>query len=180
MDCIRYLARQGIAFRGDSGNDNLTQLFKLLNRNDESALNRLQSDSKQNKYLHNDVQNELIEIMARQVVSKKLDSIRESQFFGIMADEYTDISNKELLSLCFRWTDDSLDAHEDFLGYYELPDIKSETIVAVIKDSLVRMQLPIQDLRAQAYDGASNMFGKNLAYQLKYQRNNRKHWPHTV
>ena len=132
MDCIRYLARQGIAFRGDSGNDNLTQLFKLLNRNDESALNRLQSDSKQNKYLHNDVQNELIEIMARQVVSKKLDSIRESQFFGIMADEYTDISNKELLSLCFRWTDDSLDTHKDFLGYYELPDIKSETIMTVI------------------------------------------------
>jgi len=77
-----------------------------------------------------------------------------------MADEYTDISNKELLSLCFRWIDESLDVHKDFLGYYELPDIKSQTIVTAIKDSLIRMQLPLQDLRAQAYDGASNMFGK--------------------
>jgi len=43
-----------------------------------------------------------------------------------MADEYTDISNKELLSLCFRWIDESLDVHKDFLGYYELPDIKAK------------------------------------------------------
>lgn len=167
MYCIRYLARQGIAFRGDNSNDNLTQLFKLLNRDDEAALKRLESDTNEKKYLHNDVQNELIEIMARQVMSKKLDSIWESQFFGIMADEYTDISNKELLSLCFRWIDESLDAHEDFLGYYELPDIKSETIVKVIKDSLIRMQLPLQDLRAQAYDGASNMFGKKSGVSVK-------------
>jgi len=78
MECIRYLARQGIALRGDNGNDNLTQLFKLLNRTDESALQRLQNDNSQHKYLHNDVQNELIELMAKQVMSKKLASIRES------------------------------------------------------------------------------------------------------
>ena len=84
-----------------------------------------------------------------------------------MADEYTDISNKERFSLCFRWTDELLDAHEDFLGYYEHPDIKSETIFTVIKDSLIRMQLPLQDLRAQAYDGASNMFGKKSGVSVK-------------
>ena len=44
---------------------------------------------------------------------------------------------------------------------YELPDIKSDTIVTAIKDSLIRMKLSLNDLRAQAYDGASNMFGKN-------------------
>lgn len=167
MDCIRYLARQGIALRGDNDNDNLTQLFKLLNGNDECTLKRLESDNHQRKYLHNDFQNELIELMARQVMSRKLASIRESQFFGVMADEYTDISNKELLSLCIRWFDESLDAHEDFLGYYELPDIKSETIAVMIKDALIRMQLPLQDLRAQAYDGASNMFGKKSGVSVK-------------
>ena len=52
-------------------------------------------------------------------------------------------------------------AKEDFLGYYEIPNIKSDTIVAVIKDSLIRFQLPIQNLRGQTYDGASNMMGKN-------------------
>ena len=38
MECIRFLARQGLAFRGNDGNDNLTQLFKLLNKNDPALL----------------------------------------------------------------------------------------------------------------------------------------------
>ena len=41
------------------------------------------------------------------------------------------------------------------------PRHKSDTIVTAIKDSLIRMRLSLNDLRAQAYDGASNMFGKN-------------------
>ena len=56
--------------------------------------------------MHNVIQNELIELMAKQVLAKKLESIRSSKFFGIIADEYTDISNKELLSMCVRWIKD--------------------------------------------------------------------------
>ena len=83
-----------------------------------------------------------------------------------MANEYTDIPNKELLSMCFRWIED-LRVHEDFVGYYELPDSKSDTIVTSIKDSLIRMQLSLNDLRAQAYEGASNMFGKNTVVSVQ-------------
>ena len=50
---------------------------------------------------------------------------------------------------------------EEFLGYYELPNIKSDTIVAGIKDSMIRFELLLQNLRGQTYDGASNMKGKN-------------------
>ena len=110
MECIRFLARQGLAFKGNDGNDNLTQLFKLLNKNDPALLTHLDKESHresgQHKYMHNDVQNELIELMAKQVLANKLESICSDKFFGIMADEYTDISNKELLSMCFRWTED--------------------------------------------------------------------------
>ena len=77
-----------------------------------------------------------------------------------MCDEYTDVANKEQLSFCLRWIDENLCAREDFLGYYELPNIKSDTIVAVIRDCLIRFELPIQNLRGQTYDGASNMMGK--------------------
>ena len=119
MDCIRYLALQGIAFRGDDGNDNLTQLFKLLNKNDVSILKRLYKDAKldsgQHKYLHNDIQNKLIDLMTKQILSKKRELIRSSKLFAMMTDEYTHISNKELLSMCFRWIDEALKVHEDFL-----------------------------------------------------------------
>ena len=156
MECIRFLACQGLAFSGNDGNDNLTKLFKQLNKNDPPLLIRLDKESHlepgQHKYIHNDIHNELIEFMefmTKQVLAKKLESIRSSKCFGIMTDGYTDISNKELLLVCFRWIED-LRAHENFVGYYELPDIESDNIVA--SDSLIRMQSFLNDLRALTYD----------------------------
>ena len=64
-----------------------------------------------------------------------------------MCDEYTDVSNKQQLSMCVRWIDDSLNPHEDFLGFYELTNIANDTIVSAIKDSLTRFNLPLSDLR---------------------------------
>ena len=62
--------------------------------------------------------------------------------------------------MCLRWIADNLNPHEDFLGFYELPNIASEAIVSAIKDSLTRSNLPLSDLRCQTYDGASNILGK--------------------
>ena len=45
VGCIRFLPRQGLAFRGNDGNDKLTQLFKLLNQNDLALLTRLNKES---------------------------------------------------------------------------------------------------------------------------------------
>ena len=36
-----------------------------------------------------------------------------------------------------------------------------------MKDSLIRMQFSLNDLRAQAYDGASNMFRKNTGVSVQ-------------
>ena len=38
MECISFVASQGLAFRGNDNNDNLTQLFKLFNKNDYLTL----------------------------------------------------------------------------------------------------------------------------------------------
>ena len=67
MECILFLARQGLDFRDNDGNDNLTQLFKLLK--DPALLTRLDKESHlepgQHKYMHNDIQNELIGLIAK-------------------------------------------------------------------------------------------------------------------
>ena len=77
-----------------------------------------------------------------------------------MADEGTDVSNKEQLSFCIRTVNQDLNSFEDFIGFHELENIKSDTIVHVIKDILIRMRLSLDDCRGQTYDGASNMMGK--------------------
>ena len=69
----------------------IEQLFKRLNKNEPTLLIRLDKESHlepgQHKYTHNNIQNELIELKAKQVLAKKLESIRSSKFFGIMANE---------------------------------------------------------------------------------------------
>ena len=119
------------------------------------------------KYTHHITQNELLNIMASHVLRAKLSSVRDRKFFTIMADEGTDISNIEQLSFCTRSVDDDLNVSEDFMGYYELKNIKSETIINAIKDILVIYHLSLENCRGQTYDGASNMMGKRSSVSVE-------------
>ena len=61
--------------------------------------------------------------------------------------------------LVLRWVDDNLFVHEDFIGLYEVPNIQSSTLVGVVKDVFLRLNLSFAKVRGQCYDGASNMSG---------------------
>lgn len=60
-----------------------------------------------------------------------------------MCGKYTDISNKEQPSLCLCSVKENLEAQEDILSFYKLRNIKSETIVNAIKDTLLRINLQV-------------------------------------
>ena len=96
-------------------------------------------------------------------------------FFSIICDEYTDISNKikEQLTICIRWVDKELEAHEDFLGFYNVPDIVSETILSAIKDVLLKLL----NCRGQCYDGAGNMMGHKTGVAKRIQDLQPKAYP---
>ena len=85
-----------------------------------------------------------------------------------MADECTDIANKEQFVICIRWVDNTLTDHEDVIGLYNVDTIDSNKLVATIEDVLLCMSLNLTRCRGQCYDGASNMVGcKNgVATQL--------------
>ena len=106
--------------------------------------------------------------MSHQVLNKLLASIRGTMF-SLICNEYKDCSNKELLRFCLRWVTDNLDVFEHFMGFYEIPYIKSSTIVSVIKDIMIRFQLQFDKCRDPCYDRASNMLGKKsgVAMQIK-------------
>ena len=70
--------------------------------------------------------------------------------------------------LCFWWVDDSLEVHKEFIGLYQLSDTSAATVVRVIKDTLVHMNLNINRCRGQCYDGAGTMAGaiRGVAAQI--------------
>ena len=41
--------------------------------------------------------------------------------------------------VCLRWVDDKFEAHEDFVGLHHVDDIKTDTVVGVLKDTILRM-----------------------------------------
>ena len=82
-------------------------------------------------------------------------NIYDSIFYLIMAD----CGNKEQFIICFRWVDKGFNTHEDFIGIYNVDNIKSDTLVTVIKEVLIRLNIPLSNARGQCYDGAKNMCG---------------------
>ena len=122
-ECLRYLARQGLAIRGDGSevDSNFHQLL-LLRANDDPAIKEMLT-KKTDKYTSGSMQNELLQTMALSVVRGIATSIREAKYFAIMADEVTDASNREQVVLCFRWVDSELEAHEDFVGLHKVDKI---------------------------------------------------------
>ena len=86
-----------------------------------------------------------------------------------MAEVGTDISNLEQLSFCARTVDNDLNVDKDFLGFYEIENIKSEVVVKATKDILRRCSLSLDDCRGQTYDGASNMMGNYSGVSTKKQ-----------
>ena len=170
---IQFMARQGLAFRGDGDevDSNFMQLLKLRGRDDPRIEAWIQR--KTDKYVSHDMQNELLKVMALSILRRIAGCISTSKFYCIMCDECTDTSNREQLVICIRWIDQQLQPQEDFIGLYKIDDISASTIVATVKDALVRMNLALSRCRGQCYDGAATMMGtrNGVAKQLSDEEN---------
>ena len=116
------------------------------------------------------MQNEILKTMALLILRQVVEMISVAPFLTIMIDETTDVSNKEQVVICFRWVSQLLEAHEEFIGLYQVESTESEILVAVIHDVLQRLNVSVSKLRGQCYDGASAMSGSRGGVATKLQR----------
>ena len=77
-----------------------------------------------------------------------------------MVDETTDAGTEEQCVVVICWVNNGLQAHEDFNGMYVTASRDANSIVAIIKDALMRMNLSLAQCRGQCYDGAAVMQGR--------------------
>ena len=156
---IKFLARQGLPLRGhgDESDSNFLQLLKLQGEDDARIASWL--EKKTDKYTAPDMQNEILKVMALEVLRQVVSSLHTAIFLTIMVNETTDISNKEQVIICFRWVDSKLKAHEEFIGLHQVESTQATALLAVIHDVLLRLNVSITKLRGQCYDGASSMSG---------------------
>ena len=88
--------------------------------------------------------------MGLSLLRKLLSDIRCAEFFSLIADEATDVSNKEQMTVCIRWVDEDFSIHEDAVELIHLPKTDANTLTCSLKDSLIRLCLPISQCRGQA------------------------------
>lgn len=168
IECVQFLARQGLAFQGHTdAESNFVQLLKLRSKDRPELLMWLNKTN--DKYTSHDIQNELISIFASKVIQGLVSDIQKASFFSIICDEYTDVSNKEQLTICVRWVDELLVPQEDFLGFIKIPNISAETITTAIKEHLTKIGLSLASCRGQCFDGASNMLGPKTGVAKRIQ-----------
>ncbi len=148
LSSLRFLLQQGLAIRGHEemeGNLILTiassvwGMLRLKTAIENTSQVILTMKSKK--------------IMSNYVLRQVLHDIREATMYSLIADEATDVCNKEQLCISH------FDIHEDPVELINVPKTDSATLTTVIKDCLIRLALPLSQCHGQAYDGASNMSG---------------------
>uniref|UniRef100_A0A2N9G1E3 DUF4371 domain-containing protein n=1 Tax=Fagus sylvatica TaxID=28930 RepID=A0A2N9G1E3_FAGSY len=130
IDCIRFLLRQGLAFRGhdeseDSSNQgNFLKILRFLTDHNEDI---------KTVTLRNALENNMMISPAIQ---------------------------KDIMAVALRYVDKKGHVVERFLGIEHVTDTTALSLKAAVEDLFCRHGLSLSRLRGQGYDGASNMQGQ--------------------
>ena len=105
--------------------------------------------------------------MAHEITRGIVADLVRANVFSLIVDESTDISGLEQVSICMRYVDADLWPQEVFLGLIETCSTTGETLASLICDAMLRLGLPVNNLRGQCYYGAANMSGRFQGVQAK-------------
>ena len=88
-----------------------------------------------NNYTSHQIQNEILKIMATEVLHNISTSLQDSPFICLMMDETTDVSNHEQTTIVLRHVTDKMEVLEELIGMYQVPSIDFKTLAQVAKDT---------------------------------------------
>ena len=110
---LRFLAMENIAIRNTKTED--SKLYKMLELRGEDDPDLLQWLLKRRgNYLSPENQNEILELMGKEILRQVLEPIKKAKFFGLMCDEASDVSNFEQAVIVIRYVNDNYNALEEF------------------------------------------------------------------
>jgi hypothetical protein len=166
IDCVRYLAAQGCAFRGhDEGHnsknrDNFLESIKLVSTYNKNVADVVLENAPENaKYTSHHVQKDILHVLAKRVRDAIREEISNSKFC-IIVDEARDESKREQMVIILRFVNKDGFIQERFFDIVHVKDTSASTLKDSISYVLSQNGLDIQSIRGQGYDGASNMRGE--------------------
>ena len=190
-----FCGKQGLSFRGIEmmvlilGKEVNLQiraislsLFISELKTDEVLANHLKNVPRNALYTSKTIQNSLIEVVRQRILRGIISKVNRAKYYTIVADEVTDLSNKEQPSLALRYVLHGREK-EVFVDFMFVERITGEMLAQAILQWFATWNLPHSDIRGQCYDGESNMAGAQGVWQSfskKPQKLFTSIAPHTV
>ncbi|XP_057496717.1 uncharacterized protein LOC130781532 [Actinidia eriantha] len=166
IDCIRFLLKQGLSFRGhDESNDSnnrgdFLELLEFLANHDKEVANVVLKNAPENlKLVAPSIQKDIVNAAATETLNCIMDEIGD-ECFSILVDESRDVSIKEQMAVALRYVNAKGHVIECFLGLEHVTSTTASSLKEAIESLFCRCKLSISKLRGQGYDGASNMRGE--------------------
>jgi Domain of unknown function (DUF4371) len=169
VSVIKFICVRGLAIRGHTEkfgsphNGNFLGILELLSEYDEFLAEHIAKYSDKGSghvsYLSSTVCEELVMIMAKQVLNEIIQRIKASKYYSISLDSTPDESHVEQLTLVFRYLENSSPV-ERFVTFVDNRGHKAVDMFKALEDFLEAHQIDIADCRGQSYDNASSMSGK--------------------
>ncbi|CAL2265778.1 unnamed protein product [Prunus armeniaca] len=167
IEAIRYLANQGMAFRGGdesydlSNRGNFIEFIKAFSRMNVDVEKVVLEKAPGNaKYIAPMIQKEILHIFANKVRKKIREEVGEDGKFCILVDEALDESQREQMAIILRFVGHDGFICERFFDIVSVHDTNSSTLKTEICKVFGRHNLLVKNMCGQGYDGASNMHGQ--------------------
>ena len=109
---------------------------------------------------------DLLSSISKIIERDLLSSFNASAYFSLMADESTDVSSKEELSICARWEWDTKPV-EHFLGIVPAKETTAEAISSYLCAFLESKSIDIITIRGLGFDGTNTMSGQRSGVQKR-------------
>ena len=114
--------KQNIPIRGHVPEESNFHAILSLNAKQNSILqNHIEQERPTAKYTSPEIQNEILDIAASQILNAIVADCRRAQCYAFITDESTDVRVKEQISLCaqfvYKKEDGKHDVWEDFLTF---------------------------------------------------------------
>ena len=173
LKVVMLCGKQGLALRGHrddhvawteqeeheaENHGNFIELVRFRAETDDLLQSHLKNAPKNAMYTSKTIQNELIDIVGKSIRSDILSEVMEAKYYSVIADEVTDVANKEQLSISLRYVINS-GVKEVFVDFMEVERITGEVLAGAIVQSLTTWGLSLSDMWGQCYDGSANMAG---------------------
>ncbi|XP_057532215.1 uncharacterized protein LOC130810250 [Amaranthus tricolor] len=167
LTCLRFLLGQGLAFRGHDESEesysrgNFLELLKWLGgKVEEIGKYTFQNAPKNCQLTSPKIQKDIITCCAKETTKRIIEEVGDG-YFSILADESSDVSQKEQLALVLRFVNrENGSVVERFLGILHVGDTTALSLKNAIMSLLMEHSLSPSMIRGQGYDGASNMRGE--------------------